>query len=104
MRKRTWRRSRFVGSVSCVFVSLMAVVGSASRPAGSLPDFGTLSIRVAGVAGVPVDASSVALNVIAVDPTAAGFLTVYPCGSTRPDASSVNFVAGETIPNLVIRR
>lgn len=30
-----------------------------------------------------------------------GYVTVYPCG-TRPDASNLNFTAGQTIPNSVI--
>ena len=31
----------------------------------------------------------------------ATYVTVYPCGS-RPDASNLNFVSGQTIPNSVI--
>ena len=31
----------------------------------------------------------------------AGYLTVYPCGSTPPTASNVNFQAGANVPNLV---
>ena len=30
-----------------------------------------------------------------------GFVTVFPCG-IRPDASNLNFVAGQTVPNAVI--
>ena len=30
-----------------------------------------------------------------------GYVTVFPCG-TRPDASNLNFIAGQTIPNIVI--
>ena len=37
-------------------------------------------------------------------PTAAGYVTVYPSGSTRPAASNLNFTAGQTIPNLVIAK
>ncbi|MFZ1489256.1 MAG: hypothetical protein WAS51_04895, partial [Ilumatobacteraceae bacterium] len=37
-----------------------------------------------------------------VDPEAAGFVTVYPCGSSLPDASSLNFVRGQTVPNAVV--
>jgi hypothetical protein len=29
---------------------------------------------------------------------------VYPTGTTRPLASNLNFVAGQTIPNLVIAK
>jgi len=34
-------------------------------------------------------------------PNEGGFVTVYPCG-TRPDASNLNFVFGQTVPNAVI--
>jgi len=40
--------------------------------------------------------------VTATGPTAASYLTVYPGGSARPTASSLNYVAGQTIPNLVL--
>ena len=42
------------------------------------------------------------LNVTVTQPKAAGYLTVYPHGSPLPHTSNVNFVAGETIPNMVI--
>ena len=61
-----------------------------------------LRIRVAGAAGVPTGGvAAVSLNVTAVSPDAAGFVTVYPCGA-RPGASNLNFVAGQTVPNAVI--
>lgn len=62
----------------------------------------TLDVRVAGRGGVPGDAAAVALNVTATNPTAAGYLTVWPKGAARPTASSLNFVAGQTVPNMVI--
>ncbi|HXY93696.1 MAG TPA: S8 family serine peptidase [Acidimicrobiia bacterium] len=57
---------------------------------------------VAGAGGVPADAQAVVLNVTAVGPTVDGYVTVWPSGVARPLASNLNFVAGETIPNLVI--
>ena len=55
--------------------------------------------------GLPASGiSAVALNVTAVDGETndyGGFITVYPCG-TRPDASNLNYVTGQTIPNAVI--
>ena len=61
------------------------------------------SLQVRGVAGVPASGvAAVVLNVTVTQPTAAGFVTVYPGGVARPTASSLNFVAGETVPNLVV--
>jgi dienelactone hydrolase len=44
------------------------------------------------------------INVTVTEPQASGWLTVYPCGSNRPFASNVNFVAGQDAANLVIAR
>ncbi|MBI4883830.1 MAG: hypothetical protein HY826_07220, partial [Actinobacteria bacterium] len=54
--------------------------------------------------GVPADAQTVVLNVTAVLPIAAGFVTVYPCGQAVPNASNLNFAAGDVIPNSVLAR
>lgn len=63
-------------------------------------------LNVLGQGGVPtLGVGAVALNVTVTqteDPTiGGGYVTVYPCG-TRPDASNLNFVGGQTIPNSVI--
>jgi hypothetical protein len=36
------------------------------------------------------------------EPEAAGFITAWPAGQSRPNASSVNYVAGQTVPNFAI--
>jgi hypothetical protein len=64
---------------------------------------GTLSLQVAGRGGVPASGvSSVVLNVTVVTPGAAGYLIVYPGGTTRPTVSNLNFAKGQTVPNLVV--
>jgi hypothetical protein len=73
--------------------------GSGARPAGS-----TLELPVAGRGGVPADASAVALNVTVDQPTASGFVTVFPCGADEPHASSLNFTPGSVVPNAVIAK
>ncbi|HEY4331582.1 MAG TPA: hypothetical protein VGM78_03390 [Ilumatobacteraceae bacterium] len=37
-----------------------------------------------------------------MNPTATSFLTVYPEGGSLPTASNLNFVAGQTIANMVM--
>ena len=64
----------------------------------------TRQLRVTGVAGVPADAAAVVLNMTAVNAATAGFATIHPCGQPRPEASNLNFAAGQTIPNLVIAK
>ncbi|SCF38925.1 Right handed beta helix region [Micromonospora viridifaciens] len=59
-------------------------------------------LPIDSIGGVPAaDISAVVLNVTVTQPTASGFLTVYPDGTSLPSASNVNFVAKETVPNLV---
>lgn len=54
--------------------------------------------------GVPAGATAVVLNVTAVQPDAAGWLTVYPGPGPTPNASNVNAVPGVDQPNLVTVR
>ncbi|MFT3791121.1 MAG: S8 family serine peptidase [Rudaea sp.] len=63
----------------------------------------TKVLPVLGRGGVPASGvNAVVLNVTVTQPTHAGYITAWPTGSTQPIASNVNFVAGQTIPNLVI--
>jgi hypothetical protein len=71
----------------------------------ALASHGTLSLKVTGRGGVPASGvSAVVLNVTVTGTAANGYITVYPNGSARPLASSLNFVKGQTVPNLVIAR
>jgi len=67
----------------------------------TLPANGSLNLTVTG-GSVPAAATAVALNVTVTDTTASSYLSVYPAGQTRPLLSNLNWVAGETVPNLVI--
>jgi hypothetical protein len=58
----------------------------------------SIEIQVAGRGLVPPGATIASLNVTAVSPAAAGFATVYPCG-TVPNASNLNVAAGQTVAN-----
>jgi hypothetical protein len=73
-------------------------------PVRALGAGSTLELQVTGVAGVPSDAAAVVLNMTAVNAQAPGFATVFPCGQSRPEASNLNYAAGQTIPNLVIAK
>lgn len=60
------------------------------------------SVQVGGRAGVPADATAVVLNLTATEPTDAGFLTAWPAGQPRPLASTLNFLPGDNVANLVM--
>ena len=58
-------------------------------------------VSVTAGAGYAAGLGAVALNVTVVSPAADGFLVAYPCGP-RPLASTVNFSAGEIVPNFTV--
>ena len=60
------------------------------------------TIQITGRAGVPVGATSAVVNVTAVNPTAEGFIIVFPSNDQIPDVSNLNLRAGETRPNLAV--
>jgi hypothetical protein len=65
----------------------------------------TIDVSVTNTGGVPTVASgvtAVVLNATVTDPSAGSFLTVFPSNASLPNASNLNFVAGQTVPNLVI--
>jgi hypothetical protein len=69
--------------------------------AGKIAGGSAVTLQVAGVNGVPVDATAVTMNVTVTEPAGAGYVTVYPCDGERPTASNLNYVAGQTVPNAV---
>ena len=72
-----------------------------SRAAGKrLAAGAVVSVPIAGV-GAPAGATGVALSVQAIDPAAAGFVTVYPCAASVPVVSSLNVVAAGNVANHV---
>ena len=61
-----------------------------------------LSLPVAGRVGVAADVTNVVLTVTAAAAREPGFVTVYPCTATLPNASALNYVAGDTVANTVV--
>lgn len=81
------------------YVTVDAIEDDGERTAAS-----TTELQVTGRAGVLDDMTTVVLNVTVTGAQAYGFVTVYPCGTTRPTASNLNYQAGATIPNLVVTK
>jgi hypothetical protein len=65
---------------------------------------GVVEVQIAGASGVPADATAAAINVTVTEPEAASYLLVWPSGESRPVASSVNMVPGQTVPNMVLTK
>lgn len=80
-----------------------------SRPAGPIVGpYGTpwgagqtRDVAVTGAAGVPAGARAVVANVTVTGTTTAGFLSIWPAGTPRPLASSVNWGPRQTVANAV---
>lgn len=62
-------------------------------PAGTIHEF-DLDGRV------PAGSTAAVLNVTVTEPIAPGFVSAFPCGQAPPDSSNVNYLAGETRPNV----
>ena len=63
----------------------------------------TRNMQLTGRCDIPATGvGAVALNVTVTAPTAPSFMTVWPSGVAQPTASNLNYVAGQTVPNMVI--
>lgn len=99
--------SKFTGAVPKRFVDSRSGFGAS---AGQLVAGGEVEVTIVGASinvsgtevSIPSTAVAAVMNVVAIGPLASGFLTVYPCGVTRPLASNVNFGAGDVVANNVI--
>jgi hypothetical protein len=56
-------------------------------------------IQVTGQGGVPGSANAVLANVTVTDPAGSGYLTIWNCSADRPEVSTLNFSARETVAN-----
>jgi hypothetical protein len=73
------------------------------RPLGFLPGIGRVPVTVTGVGGVPsAGVSAVLMNVTVTGPLSDGYLVIWPHGLAEPAVSSINFVPGQTVANLVL--
>jgi hypothetical protein len=83
-----WFRSGFVGVTPGRVMDTREGLGGLVLEPGA-----SRKLQVAGLAGVPTSgATAVALNVTVVEPTSAGYVTVWP-GAERPTASNLNRVS-----------
>jgi hypothetical protein len=55
-------------------------------------------------ANIPASATAALLNTTVTGTTATSYLTIYPSGATKPNASSLNWAAGQTLANAVTTR
>lgn len=77
-----------------------------TRRASARPGMGsTTGVRVLGVGGVPSSGvAAVVLNVADVAPTNSGWLTIFPNGVPRPNASTLNYSGGQARAAMAIAK
>ena len=66
---------------------------------------GSVDVAILGQGGIPALASdvlAVAVSITVVSPTRDGYLQAYPTGSTPGISSVLNFLPGQTVPNLSV--
>jgi uncharacterized repeat protein (TIGR01451 family) len=62
----------------------------------------TRTLAVAGICGIPSTAKAIAVNLTANQPTAAGFIVLFPAGLPQPPTSNVNYALGRTRANNAV--
>lgn len=77
-----------------------------TRNQAAVPAGQSIDLKVLGTSGgAPASgAGAVMLNVTVTRPAGGGYVSAYARGATRPGASNVNFVPGQTIANAVTTR
>lgn len=97
----------YTSGATNILVDLGAATPTASHPATRLVDTRTTGagpLAAGTTLEVPTPAAAgatVLATVTAVNPSAAGWATVWPCGTARPTASNISFGAGITTANAV---
>jgi hypothetical protein len=79
---------------------------SSPFPLGKIPEANGLVARYPGFQGLLPTAGigSMVTNVTVTEPDTGGYITAFPGDASIPVASNLNFVAGQTVPNLVITK
>ncbi len=103
----------FTSTDTDVIVDLQAVHGIAGGVTTAVDPQRIVDTRAAGRIGpgqsLPIGLAAAApaagaaiVNLTAVDPSASGYLALYPCGAAVPTTSNVNFVAGDIVANRAV--
>ena len=92
--------SRRLSIVATLVIASIVPVTTASGL--GVPSNGVYQVQVGGVGGVPSDAAAAAIQVTVTNTAGPGYVTAYPCGSSRPTASNVNFEQGQTRSSLAL--
>jgi hypothetical protein len=88
----------------CRLIDTRGAAGPYGAPALAGGATRTFTLGGAATCGVPANAVAVAVNLTVTGTTAGGFLTFYPAGTSRPNASTINFSTAQTRANNAVLR
>lgn len=93
--------SSFQAMIPCRMLDTRSLsqIGGVAAPVGANS---TVTLRARGAVGdceIPVEATALSVNVIAVHPESDTYLTLFPAGIDRPEASQLNASVGEVESN-----
>lgn len=97
-----WSGARAATTATGGFTAVDPVRVLDTRSASPLTAGTPFELDIEPAWGLPAAATAVTVNVTVTDTAAAGYLTVFPCGADQPEASLLNFAAGQTVPNLMV--
>jgi hypothetical protein len=69
---------------------------------GATAPLQTLDLDTSAVPGLPASARAVAGTVTATETWGDGFVTTWPCSTTRPTASTLNYQRFQSVPNAAV--
>ncbi|WP_158734402.1 PKD domain-containing protein [Streptomyces sp. NRRL F-2747] len=76
--------------------------GTGAAKAAKVAPYTSAHLKIGGNGSIPADVTAVVLNVTVTGTTSGGHVTAFADGDDKPSTSNVNFVPGQTVPNLVI--
>jgi hypothetical protein len=90
------------GGTRFTAVGAMLALNTAAAPVSPITANGTKTVTLGTTQGVAAGATAVVLNVTVSGSTAAGKITVYPAGVTKPSAEHLNFTSAAVVSNQVV--
>lgn len=91
------------GGTRFTAVNPTVALNTSTAPASPIAaNGGTKTVTLGTVQGVAAGATAVVLNVTVSGSTAAGKITVYPAGVTKPSAEHLNFTSAAVVSNQVV--
>ena len=91
------------GGTRFTAVNPTVALNTATAPASPIAaNGGTKTVTLGTGQGVASGATAVVLNVTVSGSTAAGKITVYPAGVTKPSTEHLNFLSGASVSNQVV--